>query len=261
MKKVLLILSLVFIFSCSEDELTYDDSNWSTANGIIKPDTLKKVININPDNFQSIFRASLSSPSFPTEDTLSRRFVFASHFKKGLIFGEVENFYLNDNKLTFYKQLLYPCYYYNTESYFSLSDSVLNLKYIENDIEYKKELIINDPLENIEISGIKLDKNIDINFDSGFDIYSIHAFYLNYNELGVISNLSLNKTYEYLTSDNKITIDKLLVEKAIKDLGYSLEFVKTISFSLIATDTSEVMIGNRNTLIYKSSEKIITLDY
>lgn len=261
MKKILLILSLAFIFSCSEDELTYDYSNWSTAYGIIRPDTLKNIININPDNYQAIYRSSLSSPSYPTNDTLNRRYVFASHFKKGKIFGEVGDFYLNDNKLTFYHQLLYPSYYHNTEKYFSFADSDISLKYTEDAVEYSYDLKVDDVFSSIDVSNNTLDSDVDITFDKVYDIYSIHAFYLYYDELGVKNYYSLNQTFDVLSTANKITISKSNVENVIKKLGYSLEYVTAVSFSLIATDTTEVMIGNRNTLIYKSAEKIINLNY
>lgn len=261
MKKILLILSLAFILSCSDDELTYDDSKWSTAYGIIRPDTLKNVMNINPDNYQAIYRSSLSSPSYPTNDSLNRRYVFASHFKTASIFGEVDDFYFNDSKLTFYNQLLYPSYYHNTESYFSFDESDISLKYTEDAVEYSYDLKVDDVFNSLEVSNNTLDSDVDITFDKVYDIYSIHAFYLYYNELGVKSNYSLNQTYDVLSTDNKITISKSEVENAIKELGYTLEYVTGVSFSLIATDTTEVMIGNRNTLIYKSAEKIINLDY
>lgn len=261
MKKIILLLSIVVLFACSEDEENYVNSDWSGASGIIKPDTVEFAMNIDVNNYQTIFRSSLACPSYPNNDSLTRRYVFASYYKTGKIFGEVDNFYLNDTKLTYYKQLFYPSYYYNTESFFSMSNNEMNLRYSENGVENNYSILVDDIFKDLEVSNNTFDSDIDITFDNSYDMYSLHAYFINYNELGKISNISLNKTYELLTTDNKFTINKSVVDEKIKSLGLSLDFVQAISFSIIATDTTEVMLGNRNTLIYKSAEKIINLKY
>jgi len=253
----LLILSLI---SCQDDESGFNNSQWVGANGIIKPDTVAKTLIFNPDNYDAIIRTSVAYPSYPNEDTTLSRVVVAGYFKNGNSFSKIDGFEVNGTSLPYYKESFYPSYFYNPNQQFSFYSN-FDLKMMFDDQEYNYSYQVEDILGNIQISSSVLDGDITFDFEKKWDVYSLHAYFAFFNPIGDELYYSMNKTYEILSPDDFV-ISKSEIENIAKNtLGINLEHLTKVSFSIIASDTSEVMIGNKRTLLYNSAEKIYTFNY
>lgn len=264
MKNILLIFVIsLLISSCGDDETTYRNSLWEGANGIIKPDTLSNVININPNDFDFIFRSSTNNPSFPENDETQLRYVFASHFKKGNEFGEVNSFKLNNQELTFYISSFYPSYLFIDPNPFSFNNNQMSIEFADNNQIYNYDFEVEDVFESLTISNSTLSDDIELSFDKKWEFYSVHAFLYFTEEFDEKKVLSLNKTYEIITSEqNKLIISKSEIENVIfNKLGTSLGSVNKISFTIVATDTTHLQLNDKKGLLYKNSEKVLNFDY
>ena len=261
MKKLALLLLLLTLIACQEDEQKYTNSQWEGANGIIAPDTLESILKFNPDNYDAIIRTSVAYPNFPTEDSTQTKIVIAGYFKKGKAFSQIDDFKINGNNITYYKSLFYPSYFYSPAEYFSFYNNDFDITFKDGENSYEYNYEVEDVFSDMQVSSSVLDGDITFNFDKKWDFYSLHAYFVFYKPLNDELYYSMNKTYEKLTPDdlviNRATIKQLAYEK----FGISEDYITRVSFSLIASDTSEVMIGNKKTLIYNSAEKIYTFNY
>jgi hypothetical protein len=257
------ILLIVILIGCSEKETTYRNASWDGANGIIKPDTLAKVIQFNPNDFDMIFRSSLNYPNFPENDPQQLKYVFASHFKKGKDFGSVNSFKLNNEPLTFFQSAFYPSYIHIAPAPFSFQENVMNIEFIDKSETYNYEFEVNDVFESLVVPTSTLASDIELTFDKKWEFYSVHAFLYFTEENEERKAMSLNRTYEIITSvDNKLLISKSEIEDIIfRRMGASLNAVNRVSFIIAATDTSHFQINDKKGLLYKNAERVLNFNY
>lgn len=262
MKKIFLLLLVVVIVACKDDEQSFVNLNWSNLNGVINPDTLQEHLKFDAVNYDAFIRSALFYSDFPAEDSLRQRFILGTYFKKANGFTNVDNFTINDNKVNYLDQLVYPNYYYNTEEAFLFSESEHKISFKDNNQEYIYNYNVEDVFKNITISNNKLNTDIEISYDGNWDILSFHSFVVYINDNTDNTNFSLNQLYQEISSGQNIIISKSKIEQAIVEkFNLNLENVSKISFQIMASDTSEITLGNRKTLLYKNASKIYNFDY
>ncbi len=262
MKKIFVLLAVFLIISCQEDEIKYSNAAWSGANGIVKPDTVAKVIDFNTNNYDAIIKSKVTYPSYPDIDNDKAKLIFEGYFKSGNAFTNIEKFKVNGNNVDYYKSSFYPSYFYSQNDPLTFgSNNVIEVT--DNNAISSFEFVNEDVLGEVEISDNSLNDEIKFMFNKSWDIYSIDGYYIYYkqNSNSIESYYSINGLLNILTPDN-LTIRKTdIAQIAETNLGISPEIITKVSISLLATDTSEVKIGNRNALIYKTAEKIYTFKY
>lgn len=261
MKKIILFFVLISFVACQDDEDQFRNALWEGANGVIIPDTIAKTLTFDPNNYDIIIRNSISYPNYPTGDSTQTRVVVAGYFKKGNSFSKIDEFSVNSENVEYYRQLFYPSYFYNPQSQFSFYNNNINLQMNIEGETYNYNYKINDILESVVPSSSSLSDDLSFSYDKIWDVYSLHAYFAFYKPLSEELYFSMNKTYEKITPDELI-IDKSVIEDITRNqLGINLEFLNRVSFSFIASDTSEVMIGDKKALIYNSAEKIYNFNY
>lgn len=250
------------MISCQDEEIKYSNATWSGANGIIKPDTLAKVIDFNTDNYDAIIKSKVTYPSYPDIDNDKAKLIIEGFFKSGNAFTSIEKFKVNGNNVDYYKSSFYPSYFYSQNDPLTFGSNNI-IEITENGATSSFEFVNEDVLGEVELSDNSLNDEIKFMFNKSWDIYSIDAYYIYYKQNGssIESYYSINGLLNILSPDSLIVKKTDIARIAAYNLGISSEMITKVSVSLLATDTSEVKIGSRNTLIYKTAEKIYTFKY
>lgn len=258
MKKIIVLLLFVILFSCAEDEDNYPLDAWSSW------DTFESryIYNFHDFHFDvDSYKGIIEINTFDSQiESENRIFKIESMFKEK---GEDRSYYIdyinyNGEASNHYQSITYLSHYFykrnyqndinNIEIEFSIDSKIYNFTYHQT-----------NTLMNILETNIKLEDEIEIKFNGSYDTGRIRFSNIFDTSDSIVYLDSLDNPFKTF-KDDKVTIRRNEVLEFASRFGADTNAMKSVNLELSTVDTTQFTQNKNKFIIFSKSTKVIKVE-